>query len=88
MRQKLYDKPNSLISTATPESLGKPLRDELQGMYRLSFGRYRIIYRVIADERGEARLIIVEVVFVGIRKHGDKRDVYRLAQKLARRGEL
>jgi mRNA interferase RelE/StbE len=44
--------------------------------------RYRIIYKV------EATKVIVTVVTVGIRKDGDKADVYALAKKLARLGLL
>jgi len=40
--------------------------------------RYRIIYRV-EDER-----VTVLVVALGIRKQGDKKDVYELAKKLLR----
>ena len=42
--------------------------------------RYRILYRLI-----EADFI---VVVVGIRRQRDRRDVYRLAEKLVRRGLL
>ena len=42
--------------------------------------RYRILYRSF-----EADLI---VVFVGIRRQRDRRDVYRLAEKLVGRGLL
>ena len=44
--------------------------------------RYRILYRII-----EADLIVV-VALVGIRRQRDRRDVYRLAEKLVRRGLL
>jgi mRNA interferase RelE/StbE len=42
--------------------------------------RYRILYRV------EAKTVIVLVVAVGIRKDGDKKDIYALAQKMIRLG--
>jgi mRNA interferase RelE/StbE len=81
---------SELATTPEPESLGKPLHDELRGVYRIPFGRYRILYSV--SRRRDAAIEVVEVyvrvVLVGIRKEGDKRDVYRLAQRLARRGEL
>lgn len=44
--------------------------------------RYRIIYKV-EDER-----VMVLVVALGIRKEGDKKDVYNLAKKLIRLGLL
>jgi mRNA interferase RelE/StbE len=66
-----------------PTQLGKPLVDELQGIFRISFGRYRILYRV--ESNGQ---ITVVVVMVGIRKQGDKIDVYELARRLKRHGKL
>lgn len=63
-----------------PEQQGKPLRAELAEFRSLrTVGqRYRIIYRV---ERGK---VLVIVVAVGIRKEGDRSDIYRLAEKLIR----
>ena len=65
-----------------PELKGKPLWDELSGFrsIRAIGQRYRIIYKV---DRG---IVTVFVVAVGIRKEGDRSDVYRLAQKLVRLG--
>jgi len=42
--------------------------------------RYRIIYTVEEDR------VLVLVVYVGIRKEGDKNDVYAIAKKLLRAG--
>ncbi|MBI4597359.1 MAG: type II toxin-antitoxin system RelE/ParE family toxin [Candidatus Omnitrophica bacterium] len=63
-----------------PELQGKPLRDELAGFRSLrAIGqRYRIIYRV---DRGN---VVVIVVAVGLRKEGDRSDIYRIAQRLLR----
>jgi len=57
---------------------GKPLVDNLQGYRSLrAVGqRYRIIYKV------ELEKIIVLVVGVGLRKEGDKNDIYTLMEKL------
>ena len=65
-----------------PELKGKALWDELSGLrsIRAIGQRYRIIYKV---NRG---IVTVYVVAVGIRKEGDRGDVYRLAQKLVRLG--
>ena len=65
-----------------PEQQGKPMRDELSGFRSLrAVGqRYRIIYRV---DRGK---VLVIVLAVGLRKEGDRQDIYRLAQKLVRLG--
>jgi mRNA interferase RelE/StbE len=67
-----------------PDIQGKPLRDDLEGYrsIRAVGQRYRIIYRV------EAERVIVIVVAVGIRKEGDKKDVYNLVKRLIRLGLL
>ena len=65
-----------------PEQQGKPLGGELAGLRSLrAVGqRYRIIYRV------ERAKIVVVIVTIGLRKAGDKQDVYELAKKLVRVG--
>ena len=67
-----------------PEKQGKPLSDELAGYrsIRAVGQRYRILYKPEEDQ------VIVVVVALGIRKAGDKKDVYELAKKLARLGLL
>ena len=67
-----------------PEKKGKALSDELTGFRSIrAIGQsYRIIYKV------EAEKITVVVVTLGMRKDGDKKDVYELAKKLARLGLL
>ena len=60
-----------------PTSLGKPLRGPLKDYrsIRAAGQRYRIIYKVIEND------IIVIVVAIGIRKDGDKKDIYELMKK-------
>ena len=67
-----------------PEEQGKALHDELTGYrsIRAVGQRYRIIYKLQGEQ------VIVVVVTLGIRKEGDKKDVYALAKKLARLGLL
>jgi len=67
-----------------PEKQGKSLSDELAGYrsIRAVGQRYRILYKL------EAEQVIVVVVALGIRKAGDKKDVYELAKKLAKLGLL
>jgi mRNA interferase RelE/StbE len=67
-----------------PERQGKLLSDELAGYrsIRAVGQRYRILYKL------EEEQVIVAVVALGIRKAGDKKDVYELAKKLARLGLL
>jgi mRNA interferase RelE/StbE len=67
-----------------PEQQGKPLIKALRGFrsVRAFHQRYRVLYRVNRDE------VVVMVVAVGIRKDGDREDIYALAQKLLRSGLL
>ncbi len=60
-----------------PMARGKPLGDHLKDYrsIRAAGQRYRIVYQVGMLEG------VVTVVVVGIRKEGDKRDVYRVAGK-------
>ncbi len=83
IRRKIAEKVDALAATGDPRQLGKPLQDELQGLFRLSFGRYRIVYRV--DHVGQVSVV---VVMVGIRKQGDKIDVYEVARRLRRQRQL
>ena len=82
IREQISRKINTLADN--PEQLGKPLSDELTGYYsvRAVGQRYRVLFRLEADQ------IIVVVVAMGIRKDGDKKDVYALAKKMARLGLL
>src|SRR5579884_817806 len=63
-----------------PDQQGKTLDEDLHGYrsVRAVGQRYRVIYKIKEDE------ILVLVVMLGIRKEGDKKDVYALAKKLAR----
>lgn len=65
-----------------PEKKGKPMIDELIGFKSIrSVGqRYRILYQIDNEK------IIVFVVALGIRKEGDKKDIYSLAKKLIQQG--
>jgi mRNA interferase RelE/StbE len=67
-----------------PDKQGKPMNDELIGYrsVRAVGQRYRILYTI------EDQKVTVIVVTLGIRKEGDKKDVYEQAKKLARRGLL
>ena len=78
VREQIRDRIDGL--THDPEQQGKPLGGELVGFRSLrAVGqRYRILYRV------ERSRILVIIVGVGLRKEGDRHDIYRLAQKLIR----
>lgn len=65
-----------------PDKQGKELIHELAGFrsVRAAGQRYRIIYRV------EKTTVIVYVLAIGLRKDGDRRDIYSLARKLIKLG--
>ena len=67
-----------------PLLLGKRLKGPLKELrsVRAAGQRYRIIYKVLQEE------IIVIVVAVGIRKAGDKNDIYELMKKYIKTGLL
>jgi len=75
IQQALRDKAKALIHS--PEQQGNPLVDELAGYrsVRAVGQRYRIVYRVDRDT------VMVIVIALGLRREGDKRDIYRLAKK-------
>lgn len=82
VRRKLFDTIVELKDN--PDIKGKPLIGELAGFrsIRAVGQRYRILYRV------EATQVTVFVVAAGIRKEGDKGDIYKLAQRMMRLGLL
>ena len=65
-----------------PLLLGKPLKGPLKELrsLRAAGQRYRIIYKVMDKE------VIVLVVAVGLRKEGDKKDIYELMKKYIKTG--
>ena len=82
VRQGIENRIDDLETDA--EQKGKTLVADLAGLrsIRAVGQRYRIIYRVDASQR------TVFVVSLGIRKEGDKADIYALAKKLLRAGLL
>lgn len=78
IRQEIFDRIKELANN--PDEQGEPLKYELAGLrsIRVSNQRFRVIYEVQKNE------IIVVVVAVGIRKEGDRSDIYRKAALLMR----
>ena len=74
-RQAIFSR--ALALDVEPLAQGKALGGDLKGFrsVRAAGQRYRILYRV-GVQGG-----VVTVAIVGIRKAGDKRDVYRIASK-------
>ena len=61
-----------------PEKKGRPLMGELAGYHSLRTAgqKYRVIYKV------EKKIVTVVLVAVGLRREGDRKDIYSLARKL------
>lgn len=77
IRQEIFDRIKELEND--PDAQGKPLKNELAGLrsIRVVNQRFRVIYEVQKEQ-------VVVVVAVGIRKQGDRADVYRKAALLMR----
>jgi mRNA interferase RelE/StbE len=78
IQEKIREKIDGLARD--PDLQGKSLLGELTGLrsVRASAQRYRIIYRVYQDR------VEVLVLAIGLRREGDREDIYRLAQRLLR----
>lgn len=75
------------LAGCDPRAGNKPLIGPLQGCYRIVYSRYRAVYRVEEEKLANGETLIhLKVLFiaVGIRKERDKKDVYKLAEKLIR----
>ena len=66
-----------------PDKQGKMLVKDLSGFRSIhAAGRYRIIYKV------DKQTVIIYILAAGIRKQGDKKDIYEIAKKLLNAGLL
>ena len=66
-----------------PNKQGKMLTGELSGFRSIHVaGRYRVIYKINRET------VIVYILAAGIRKHGDKKDIYKITKKLLKAGLL
>ncbi len=66
-----------------PDKQGKMLVKDLSGFRSLhAAGRYRVIYKI------DKQTVIVYILAAGIRKQGDKKDIYEIAKKLLTAGLL
>jgi mRNA interferase RelE/StbE len=89
VRRGILKKANLLREVDDPSKAHKRLTGTLCGYYRLTYARYRAIYTVEKEDLASGDIlhkIIVQFVAVGIRKEGDKKDIYRLAQRLIELG--
>jgi mRNA interferase RelE/StbE len=78
IQEKLRDTIDHLVEE--PEKQGKALTGDLAGYrsIRSAGQRYRVVYQVHSESA------TVEVLVLGIRKEGSKRDIYTIAKKLLR----
>ena len=86
IRRAILDKTKALAD-CDPRDAHKPLTGPLRGCYSIKVSRYRAIYTVREEKlaNGDTLLLVqVVVVAVGMRKAGDRRDVYALAERLIR----
>jgi len=66
-----------------PDKQGKMLVKDLSGFRSIhAAGRYRIIYKI------DKQTVIIYILAAGIRKPGDKKDIYKIAKKLLTAGLL
>ena len=66
-----------------PDKQGKMLVKDLSGYRSIhAAGRYRIIYKV------DKQTVIIYILAAGIRKQGDKKDIYKITRKLLKAGLL
>ena len=86
IRRAILEKTAALANT-DPTRAHKPLTGPLSGYYSIKVSRYRAVYTVLEEQLANGDVLVfvrVVVVAVGMRKDGDKRDVYRLAERLVR----
>ena len=81
IQRKILDRIEQL--SEDPGKQGKNLVQDLSGFRSVhAAGRYRIIYKI------DKKTVIVYVLAAGIRKEGDKKDIYKIAKKLLDAGLL
>ena len=91
VRRGILDKAAELHGGIQSQSLHKPLTGPLQGYFRICYSRYRAIYKVeisVLPDKQKIERVIILFVATGIRREGDKKDIYRIAEKLLRLGIL
>jgi mRNA interferase RelE/StbE len=91
VRRGLCEQIDNLRQCGDPRKAHKPLCGPLRGYYRVTYSRYRAVYTCSEESLPNGDVLVqikVVVVAVGIRKEGDKGDVYKFAQKLVEMGVL
>jgi mRNA interferase RelE/StbE len=77
------------LRDSDPRQAGKPLIGPLKGYRSITHGRYRAIFTVEEERGADGEILLrvrVYVEAVGIRRDREKKDVYKIAQKLVELG--
>ncbi len=85
----LVEKASQLEECEDPRTVHKPLVGPLQGHFRITYGRYRAIYKVIEEELANGDMLTtITVCFIaaGKRSERSRDDIYRLAEKIVEMG--
>jgi len=81
IRQTILNRISGL--TDEPDKQGKMLVKDLSGFRSIhAAGRYRGVYKI------DHRTVIIYILATGVRKEGDKKDIYKIARKLLNAGLL
>lgn len=89
VRRGLLEKAGELKTCADPRTAHKPLVGPLEGYYRITYARYRAVYRVDEEKLASGNVVVrIKVLFVaaGKRKERDRKDIYRIAEKIVNLG--
>ena len=87
VRRGLLSKADELLDGGDPREFCKALKGPLEGCYRIVYSRYRAVFTVEEERIVNGDVILhltIRFIAAGIRKERDKKDVYRVAEKLVR----
>ena len=73
---------NAVRKLKDSPQLGKPMTAQLKGLRSWKVSRYRIVYHFSEEKK------TIVVAGAGIRKEGDKKDIYNLLHQLKEKGLL
>ena len=85
----LLEKADELETCSDPRKAHKPLKGPLAGYYRITYARYRAVYRVEEEELASGDVLVtltVQFVAAGKRDEHSRDDVYKVAQKIVEMG--
>lgn len=91
VRKGILAKADGLLECTDPRRAYEPLHGPLEGYYRLTYARYRAVYTVEEETRASGEVVLhVAICFVAVgkRKQRDKKDIYRIAEKIVDSGVL